>query len=65
MPRLHPPRLRLGLSALAVLIEVAGFGAITFGAWLVYHPAAPMLGGAFAVLLAQGIETDGSASPRA
>lgn len=38
-----------------LLIELAGIMAITAGIWLIYPPAALIVGGAGAVLWAQGV----------
>ncbi|MFA6047003.1 MAG: hypothetical protein WC718_18625 [Phycisphaerales bacterium] len=46
-------------SALAVLLELAGVSIMAYGAWLAWEPAGWIVGGALAVVLAQGLGGEG------
>ena len=56
-PRLNMQRLVRALSAgLATPLEAVAFGAVVFGVYQIYHPAAWIVGGALGVLYAQQLE---------
>lgn len=40
---------------ITMVVEVAAAGAIAYGAWLIYEPAAYIMAGAIVLFLAQGI----------